>query len=49
MTIAFGLAGLFCIVACLVFFVKLYMTNWAFGVDNHREEWLYIGGFNISY
>lgn len=38
MTIAFGLAGLFCIVACLVFFVKLYMTNWAFGVDNHREE-----------
>lgn len=33
MTIAFGVAGVFCIIAVLVFFVRLYMTGWTFGVE----------------
>lgn len=33
MTIGFLAASLFCIAACLVFFYKLWATNWTFGVS----------------
>jgi hypothetical protein len=33
MTIAFAIAGAFCIGACFIFLYKLWATNWTFGVN----------------